>query len=489
MQYSFYQKVAFTGLVLFILASFFSVGYHHPDEHFQIIEFCNYKQGNIPATDLSWEFQQQIRPALPVFVCYAIFNFFETIGISNPFVLAFLLRLITAVLAWMVLKRLAFLFLDDFKHEHTKKIFFVLIFLLWFMPYISVRFSSENLAAITFLAALFLVLKPVRSSESKNYLSLFIAGILLAFSFYFRFQMGFAIIGLGGWLLFIRKPGFVNLVFLLAGGILALVLCIASDYWLYGAWVLSPVNYFTANIVENVASGWGDSPWWYYFYMFFLQAIPPIGLTFLIFFGWGFVKKKTHVFAWIMIPFLLAHFFVGHKEMRFLFPMIFPLLYFVAVGIDQLSIPEKRRKTYRILFRTLLGINLFFLFFRTLMPARELLYYHQYLYSLAATNKIELVCLEEDRMYHPAQLPIHFYKSPNVTTLLFADEVAFQAYLDSEKPTQIYLLNQELNMETSYNGYSEKTCFSILPDWVTKLNVNDWTNHAKIWEIKELRRM
>ncbi|MBK5097796.1 MAG: hypothetical protein JJE01_08435 [Gemmatimonadetes bacterium] len=43
-------------LVLNLAAAYFSWGFHQFDEHFQILEFANYKLGNSPASDLPWEF-------------------------------------------------------------------------------------------------------------------------------------------------------------------------------------------------------------------------------------------------------------------------------------------------------------------------------------------------------------------------------------------------------------------------------------------------
>ena len=174
---------------------------------------------------------------------------------------------------------------------------------------------------------------------------------------------------------------------------------------------------------------------------------------------------------------------------KLILPTILPLLYLAAIGIDHFIEKGKFKRAARILFLFLFSVNLIFLVFRTIMPARELLYYHWFLYGFAADKKIELVCIEEDRLYHPSQLPIHFYQSPNITIPVFADVANFQNYLNAENPESIYLLDQNVNQKNSYSGYSQKKIFSILPEWVKYINFNDWTSHAKIWEIKELRKL
>jgi phosphatidylinositol glycan class B len=123
--------------------------------------------------------------------------------------------------------------------------------------------------------------------------------------------------------------------------------CIYLDYWFYDELVLTPYNYFFANIVENRAAGWGTSPWWYYIIQFFLQSVPPISLLLFLFFCIGLHKKRAHVFTWCLVPFLLAHFVVAHKEMRFMFPMLLPFIYLAAMGVDWFFVNRRYNKALR----------------------------------------------------------------------------------------------------------------------------------------------
>ena len=45
------------------IASYTSYGFHHPDEHFQILEWSNYFVGLVPdPSRLAWEYAAHIRP-------------------------------------------------------------------------------------------------------------------------------------------------------------------------------------------------------------------------------------------------------------------------------------------------------------------------------------------------------------------------------------------------------------------------------------------
>lgn len=46
------RSLFLAGAVLCTVAAWCTIGYHHPDEHFQIWEFANYKLGRISASDL-----------------------------------------------------------------------------------------------------------------------------------------------------------------------------------------------------------------------------------------------------------------------------------------------------------------------------------------------------------------------------------------------------------------------------------------------------
>ena len=60
----YYQLHVVVAVLLFLTAAFFSYGYHHFDEHFQILEFAGLKLGLTSPEVLPWEYQRQMRPTL-----------------------------------------------------------------------------------------------------------------------------------------------------------------------------------------------------------------------------------------------------------------------------------------------------------------------------------------------------------------------------------------------------------------------------------------
>ena len=109
-----YRNYFLFGFVVMIITAWFSVGAHHPDEYYQVFEFANYKMGHTPVADLPWEFAAQCRPALQPFIVVILSNVLEILGMYNPFVVAFILRLLMGILSYWVICRWIVLLLPTF---------------------------------------------------------------------------------------------------------------------------------------------------------------------------------------------------------------------------------------------------------------------------------------------------------------------------------------------------------------------------------------
>ena len=148
--------------------------------------------------------------------------------------------------------------------------------------------------------------------------------------------MAFALVGLAAWWLYFRKLRSSEWAWLLLAGGGAVFLGICADRWLYGEWVPTAINYFRANIVEHKAANWGTAPWWFYFREITLTGLPPLSIGCLALAVWGGWQNRRHVFVWSLLPFFVAHVLVAHKELRFLFPMVFPFVALAVFGWESL---------------------------------------------------------------------------------------------------------------------------------------------------------
>jgi phosphatidylinositol glycan class B len=188
-----HKAILIISFITIILAAYFSVGSHHPDEYFQIIEFANYKMGGTTLQDLPWEFQNTMRPGVQPFIAFVFMKALSLLGTDNPFTIIFFLRLLTGILTWFITLRLIKHIQPKLTHSKSSKFLILSFLFLWFMPYLMVRFSSETWGGYSFLLGTILILGHLKL---HNHYKVFFAGLLIIFSFYIRFQLGAAIFGL-----------------------------------------------------------------------------------------------------------------------------------------------------------------------------------------------------------------------------------------------------------------------------------------------------
>ena len=478
-----YRHLYLYGLLVIVITAWFSVGYNHPDEHFQVLEFCNYKMGFSPASDLAWEFKAQSRPAIQPFLAYCCCKTLFVLGWYNPFMAAFLLRLASGVLAWWVICRLITQLLPDFKTDRGKKLFVLCSLFLWYIPYISVRFCAENIAGILLFLSISFLLELPNQSVSKKMVKLVFVGLFFGLMLFIRAQSVFALVGLGIWLLFIQKLYLRYWLVMVMAALVAIGLCVCIDYWFYGVWLLSPYNYFHAQIVQNIAANWGVSPWWYYFVLFIQMAIPPLSIVLLALFLVGICKKPLSVFSIVAICFMIGHFMIGHKEMRYLFPVSFAFIYLACIGLDALITKYADKRIYKWGFNLLVVINMGALVFRMFAPSQEAIKYFDFLYGYTQKQVATLVYFNTSP-YHLVNVEQDFYKPKNLR-IKHIDDTAQLAQLIKSTPKEepILYLSPEIKPDSVLNNYKLQKMYCLFPNWLLQYNINNWQDRSHIWTI------
>jgi GPI mannosyltransferase 3 len=314
-------------LVLHIVAAHFGVGYYHPDEHFQVLEFAGMKLGTTPASALPWEFAARARPwLLPAFF-RLLAGAWRTIGVESPFTWAESLRLIAGIVAWESHLALYMRARDWVDEPGRRTVMAALFALLWYFPFADVRTSSE-----TFSSSFFLFAIVVATSHKRSLARALVMGVLVGLAFEFRFQTAILAVGLGAWLVFRTPWRAGRLLAAFAALALAIALGRVVDRWGYGDWTLSPWVYFRVNVLEHRAAAWGTSPVWGYFPLVARQ-LPPLGALAVLATLVAWWRQRGHVLTWVTLPFVLAHSLIGHKELRFLSPvaMVLPVLVVLAL--------------------------------------------------------------------------------------------------------------------------------------------------------------
>lgn len=463
-----------------LLAAIFSDGYHHPDEHFQILEFAKFRLGESPAHDLPWEFEAKIRPAAQPILAMASIEACRFFGIENSFWQVRFLRILTALLwiglvfSWFrVQKKLN---LDEVQHQQI----FQFALLIWFVPYCLARFSSENWSALLFWSGI------VLSFQNSRW-QLFFAGALLGLSFFFRFQMGIALAGFFGWLIYekhIQKLGFQ---WFITGGLAAMALGFSADRWFYGEWICTPLRYFQANILEGKASEFGEEGLFFYPLDFLGRAIPPVSLLLLVGAVFNFWKRKidpqNRLLLWIFVPFFVGHLFISHKELRFLFPMILPFVGWATAGVFLLFEKFKNQIWWRWLWRISLTVNFLALIFVCFQPAADTVPMLQFLDQKCAVAPRRL-WVERDSPYCLVGVKANFYEPKNLEIFVLDEWQDLPTV--RVQPGDFFLFRKPAEAKILEKLPCQRV-FSRLPEWVRPLNFGGWQERSKIWEIWEVR--
>ncbi|HSZ24527.1 MAG TPA: hypothetical protein VK766_02355 [Cytophagaceae bacterium] len=325
-------------IVLHIITSILSIGYHQGDEHFQILEFAGLKIGFNAPENLAWEFHYQMRPAIQPFFAVLAIKAFDFFSLTDPFIQTILFRMISSILSLVSMVAFILAFIDDFDNAVLKKWFITTSLLLWCLLYIDVRFSSEGWSA-SFLVLGVAMLRWYldKNVEQNKIYYLILTGFIIGLSFVCRYQTGTFIIGLALWLFFIKKETFKTFSSLFIGAIAAVVIGIWIDYWFYGKITLTAFNYFTQNILENKVSNYGVSPWWYYFSDVIENGYVFFGVLCVFSFLILLLRNPKNIFVWSILPFIHIHSLIGHKESRFLFPILKFAPYIVLFSFVLLS--------------------------------------------------------------------------------------------------------------------------------------------------------
>jgi len=446
-----------------ILTAITSVGYHQPDEFFQMLEFCSYLLGQTGSDTLAWEYEAHIRPSIQVWLAYIVSKPLSLICI-NPFIQTIIFRLLTAILSIFTFWQ-AFLYIK--KTFPSLRGYALLIpFCVWFFPYIAVRYNSETWSACLFFTGLFYFLN---NKENTSKAVFIIVGLLHGLSFLFRFQTGFMILSFSLWMIFnFKKSIRIHLVYYF----LLLTICIffigvLLDYFFYQEFTFTPWNYFKVNIMQDKASKFGVEAWYYYFLQLPKKSFYPIGVFIFVSIYMFLTQKRNHPISWVLSVFILVHILIPHKEERFLFPIIYTLPITIAYFIQRYHL--WKRKVIIVLF---VSLNVCFMSYVLTRVARIESVMQKSFYMADKANSLFLYNTSSPfPLYHIYGNSTTFYHQ-NKKRIEERKVDDFEDIRKERLPKNIKtLFIQTLDPQAFENNpFLKKRCksiYQVLPQWVT----------------------
>jgi phosphatidylinositol glycan class B len=311
---------------------------------------------------------------------------------------------------------------------------------LFFAPYsFGIHFASEGWSGACILIAVSLYLFYEHHYFQRGLLSFFLIGMMVGLAFLCRFQTFFFSAGLVFWLIIIKREKLNNLVPLIAGGLVILMLGILIDRWFYGVWVFTPWKYFESNLVNGVAAKFGIYPFYSYCLWLSLYLSPPVGVLSLIAMLLLFSGKRRNMYTWIVGLFFVMHSLIGHKELRFMYPLMLflPIIIFQLVDIKNWLRIVLNRFTLVIL----ISFNLVLLLLLVVFPmslSNDPKTFGYEIHQLAAT-KAPVYIYYSQIDYHPYSLNVSANNREVAMHYLIDENVHFvNAPINQDSPDTTY---------------------------------------------------
>jgi hypothetical protein len=312
------KLILLIAVLLRLVAAIFSKGYGMHDDHFLVLEPA---QSWVDGYDYNRWLPGSTETPTPsghsffyVGIHYFLLLFMKFAGIYNPQTKMFIIRLLHAAFSLITVYygyKIAFK-LSDAK---TAKLTGLLLAVLWFMPFLSVR-NLVEIVCIPFLVyGTWIIVNNFDKQNAWKYFLL--AGFIVGLGFSVRFQVITFAFGLGLALLiklrwkeaFLYGAGFLISAVLVQGGI---------DYFIWGRPFVELTEYIRYN-AEN-AHSYITNTWYSYILLILGTLIPPVSIFLLM----GFlISWRKHLILFLpAFIFLLFHSLFPNKQERFIFPII-----------------------------------------------------------------------------------------------------------------------------------------------------------------------
>jgi hypothetical protein len=306
------------GIIFRLLAVVFARGWGMIDDHFLAVESAqswvdghDYNSwlpgspGNVGPTGHNFFY-----PGLH----YLLFSFFKFIHLHDPQLKMFFVRLINA--SWsLVTIYFGYKITERLSDKRSARIVGMLLAILWFMPWISVRDLVEmSCIPMLILAVWFIVSREDQPGQTSACL---LSGLFLGLAFDLRPQTIFFSAGLILVILIERK--WKETITLILGALIPVILIQGTvDYFIWGKPFVEMIGYVKGNILS--AKDYITLPWYNYFLVIFGLLIPPVSL--MLFYGFLRTWKK---YLLIFIPvaiFFIFHSYFPNKQERFILPIL-----------------------------------------------------------------------------------------------------------------------------------------------------------------------
>lgn len=336
------RKIFFLCLVARIVNALLVQTYFNPDEHWQALEVAHrvvFGYGH-----LTWEWKKGIRSYLHPLLFALLYKVLALFHLDTPRIMMKAPRVFQALFA--AVGDLYLYNLSDvlFGHHVAQWTLFSQL-TNWFLLFCFTRTLSNSLETVISIVSLYYwpcirVDSCHVPSRSRK-----LAVAFAALSCAIRPTSAITWIYVGILELFSTRDRFRFLLLEVAPiGTLVLVATLLVDRMLYGSWVLVPLNFLKFNFFSSGGDYYGTHKWHWYF----TQGFTVMLFSFLPFSVAGIIYSKRWKIAGLVAWVLVTYSSLGHKEFRFVLPVLPIALMFsgyslAAINSADSSIRKKKR--------------------------------------------------------------------------------------------------------------------------------------------------
>ncbi|XP_062224342.1 mannosyltransferase APTG1 [Phragmites australis] len=301
--------------------------YFNPDEHWQCLEVAHrvaFGYGHI-----TWEWKRGLRSYLHPFIFAALYKILALLHLDTPWFMVMAPRLLQSVFASigdLYLYKLSKLIFNGQVAQWT--LFSQLI--NWFMFFCITRTLSNSLETVLTVAGLYYWFTAIESSKgtlvvskqqatANQSASRKVALLIAALACAIRPTSAITWLYVG-LLDFIQIKSKCRFVFLEVIPLGTIVLAVTTflDWWMYGSQVIVPLNFLKFNLFSSGGDYYGT----HVFHWYFTQGFPSMIWTFLPFAMCGIIKSQEWRLSGLIAWVLGVYSILGHKEFRFVLPVL-----------------------------------------------------------------------------------------------------------------------------------------------------------------------
>ncbi|KAM5554037.1 mannosyltransferase APTG1-like [Rosa sericea] len=351
--------------------------YFNPDEHWQALEVAH--RITFGFGHLTWEWKKGIRSYLHPLLFAFLYKVLALLGLDTPWFMVKAPRLFQSLFSAfgdLYLYKLSVILFGD---QVAKWALFSQL-TNWFMFFCLTRTLSNSLETVLTIVSLY-YWPCIRPSSSKLPLESRKWGLLIA-ALACAIRPTSAIIWLyvGLLELFVSRNK-LRFIFLEVApvGVLVLGLTFLIDRLMYGSWVLVPLNFLRFNFLSSGGDYYGTHKWHWYF----TQGFSVMVFSFLPFSIAGIMQSKqwklSGLIAWVLVLYSV----LGHKEFRFVLPVLPIALIFSGYSLTALKTSvsgngqRKKSADYHNKFSAKMLLAIFFLLATNIPMALYMSLVHQ----------------------------------------------------------------------------------------------------------------